>query len=149
MQTNLPDLPFPYIDIQVLPDYPKSLVKTSPRTYPRSDLTSLGLWTSFATEIHQAIEAAIVQSNSVPGMPLTVGNQIRMPTVVATKEELCVHTNIVLHQAVKSVLMELGIEGRFALSGGGNIAIIGNPDFSWVQGSNQQHPKLVVCLISL
>jgi hypothetical protein len=49
-----------------------------------------------------------------------------------------------LHAPVRAVLAMLGVEGRFTAPGGGNSAIIGDPDFSWVMGHEQLHPKVVV-----
>lgn len=50
-----------------------------------------------------------------------------------------------LHEPVAEVLKILEVQGEFALPGSGNVAIVGDPDFSWVKVSKQPHPKIVVC----
>lgn len=50
-----------------------------------------------------------------------------------------------LHEPVAEVLKMLGVEGEFALPGSGNLAIVGEPDLSWVKGSKQPHSKIIVC----
>jgi hypothetical protein len=41
-------------------------------------------------------------------------------------------------------MKELGCKGKFAVSDGGNVAIVGNPNFAWIEGFGKMHPKLVV-----
>jgi hypothetical protein len=61
-----------------------------------------------------------------------------------SREALRLHVNWKLNKAVADVLKVLGIRGEFVLSGTGNIALVGNPDFTWVQGLDITHPKLIV-----
>ena len=62
------------------------------------------------------------------------------------EEKIRTHATVVLHEAVEKVLGRLEVNGWFALPGGGNIAIVGDPDFSWITSSNQPHPKVIVRL---
>ena len=63
---------------------------------------------------------------------------------VANEEALRSHETVELHEPVADVLKALGVQGEFALPGSGNIAIVRNPDFSWVKGSKQPRPKIIV-----
>lgn len=56
MQTSLPDLPFTnYGKAELRLFGTHSSAKATPRTYPRTDLKTLTLWTSFPNDIHQTI----------------------------------------------------------------------------------------------
>jgi hypothetical protein len=145
MQTSLPDLPFPTIGIQVDPSMPKSAAKTTPRTFPRTDLKTFKLWTSFVKDIEEVICTTMADHNLLPGTPLTVGNLYTEPTEVQNEEALRGHVNGELNPAIRGVVRVLGIEGLFVLPGSGNVALVGEPDFSWVSGGKRMHPKLVVC----
>jgi hypothetical protein len=48
-----------------------------------------------------------------------------------------------LHNPVEEVLDKLGVKGIFTMPCGGNAAIVGDPDFSWVTNT-QSHPKVIV-----
>ena len=61
-----------------------------------------------------------------------------------SEEEIRSYASFALHKPVEQVLEKLGVNGRFAPSGGGNVAIVGDPDFSWVIPNAQPHPKLIV-----
>jgi hypothetical protein len=63
---------------------------------------------------------------------------------VANEEKLCAHAMGALHDPVEEVLNMLEVEGEFDFPGGGNAAIIGDPDFSWVTSATQLHPKVIV-----
>ena len=78
----------------------------------RTDLKTLTPWTSFPNDIHQAI--------------------------VENEERVRIHPAVALHEPVEAVLEILGVRGRFALSGGGNAAIVGDPDFSWVTSATHE-----------
>ena len=63
------------------------------------------------------------------------------------ENKICMHATVALHEGVEQVLEMFGVNGWFALSGGGNIAIIGDPDFSWITSPTQlPHPKVIVCV---
>ena len=61
-------------------------------------------------------------------------------------EKIRTHATVALHEAVEKVLAKLGVNGWFALPGGGNVAIVGDPDFSWITSTRQLHPKVIVRL---
>lgn len=84
-------------------------------------------------------------NNLLPGTQLTVGNSISEQTLLSNEEGLRAHVFLELNPAVKGVVNKLGVQGRFDLPGAGNVTVVGNPDFSWIQGDGKMHPKLVVC----
>jgi len=93
--------------------------------------------TAFGKDINDAIHAAMEKNDLPAGTPLTVGNAILVQTNVATEEELRAHITYDLNSAVKSVLAAFKIKGRFVLSpASGNVAIVGEPDFSWVSSGS-------------
>jgi hypothetical protein len=65
---------------------------------------------------------------------------------VKTEEKIRAHAMVELHEGVEEVVNMFGVVGSFDEPGGGDAAIIGDPDFSWVMGGAQSHPKLVVCV---
>ena len=142
MQTTLPDLPFTNYGQAVLSPAFHSSSKTAPRKYPRTDLTTLDIWSSFPDDIHQAIQSATDRANLPPG-PFTVGVSSKT-RFVKTEEKIRAHAMVELHERVEEVVNKLGVVGYFDEPGGGNAAIIGDPDFSWVMDGMQPHPKLVV-----
>ena len=54
-----------------------------------------------------------------------------MPIYCLDKDKICTHATVALHEGVEQVLEMLGVNGWFAPSGGGNTAIVGDPDFSY------------------
>src|ERR1700722_17590547 len=144
MQTTLPDLYFSYMDIYVAPDEPKSSAKATPHRYPRTDLRNFTPWTTFEHDIHQAILSAMTQRNVAPGgVSITVGNPPRSRRV-ANEEDLRAQANVALHEAVEDVIQFLGLHGNFRTPGHGNTAVIGDPDYSWIEGGRDLHCKLPV-----
>ena len=94
-------------------------------------------WTTFGEDINDAIQAAMEKNGLPAGTPLTVGNAILVQTDVATEEELRAHITYDLNLAVESVLAAFKIEGRLVLSpAASNVAIVGEPDFSWVSSGS-------------
>ena len=77
------------------------------------------------------------------GTRLTVGNIFSVPTLVSNEEKLRLHVSLELNAAVEGVLAALGIEGEFSLPGSGNAALVGDPDFLWLEKGSVQ-PKLLV-----
>jgi hypothetical protein len=144
MRTSLPDLPFPTIGINIEPTEPLSSARTAPRTYPRTDLRLLRPWTSFEDDIANIIQTAMTSKNISSGMLFDVGNTLSQPSPVSNEETLRSHANLELHLAVKGVMAVLGYVGKFVVSGSGNIALVGDPDFAWVEGLGKMHPKLTV-----
>jgi hypothetical protein len=63
---------------------------------------------------------------------------------VSSEEEIRGHAMSALHAPVQDVMAKLGVQGRFTVPGGGNSAVVGDPDFSWVMSFAQPHPKVVV-----
>ena len=61
------------------------------------------------------------------------------------EEAIRAHAIYALHCPVEEVLNKLGVTGSFYLSGGGNTAIVGSPDFSWIMDDTRPHPKIIVC----
>lgn len=142
MQTSLPNLPFANFGQAVLNPGFRSSAKTHPQTYPRTDLTTLCPWTSFPNDIHQVIQSATDHAN-LSSAPFTVGVTPKTRSV-KTEEKIRAHAMGELHELVEEVVNMLGVMGCFDEPGGGNGSIIGDPDFSWVMGAAQPHPKLVV-----
>ena len=105
-------------------------------------------WTSFGKDIDDAIQAAM--ANNLPqGTPLTVENLVLKQGEAATEEELRAYIGNELKFAAKWVLATaFKMEGRFATPGGGNVAIVGQADFSWVR-SGSFLSKLPVCVLTL
>jgi hypothetical protein len=144
MQTSLPDLPFTnYGDAVLDASGIHSAAKSSPRTYPRTDLQTLTPWTSFPNDIHQAILSATTHAHLLP-TPFDI-NGWTWDTVVENEPRIHFHATGALHVPAEAVLKKLGVNGRFAMPGGGNSAIVGDPDFSWVMSPGAQpHPKVIV-----
>ena len=142
MQTSLPNLPFTNFGQAVLNPGYHSSSKTHPRTYPRTDLTTLCPWTSFPNDIHQVIQSATNRAN-LSSAPFTVGLPPKTRSV-RSEEKVRAHAMSGLHELVEEVVNMLGVVGSFEEPGTGNASIIGDPDFSWVMGTTQPHPKLVV-----
>jgi hypothetical protein len=140
MQTTLPDLPFINYGQAVLNPGFHSSTKTTPRTYLRTDLTTLSSWTSFPNDIHQVIQSATNRAN-LSSAPFTVGVSSKTRPM-KTEERIRAHAMFELHERVEEVVNMFGIVGCFDELGG-NATIIGDPDFSWVIGG-EPHPKLVV-----
>lgn len=140
MQTSLPDLPFrDYADAALDESGIYSTAQCGRRRHPRTDLKALTPWTSFPNDIHNAI-LAIPHART----PFHIDG----PTSDAfVDSELTIHHHALdtLLRPAANVLMRLGVNGRFAQPGGGNSAIVGDPDFSWITSSaSQPHPKLTV-----
>ena len=145
MITSFPDLPFTdYGDALLNPAFRSAAKSTdsTPQAYPRTDLDILTPWISFPTDIHEAIQSSTKRANLSPApFPIPLLPKER---VVANEEGLRSHAMVELHEPVVEVLKVLGVQGEFVLPGSGNVAIIGDPDFSWVKGSEQPHPKVIV-----
>ena len=147
MQTSLPELPFTnYGKAELRPSATHSTAKSTPRTYPRTDLQTLTPWTSFPDDIHQAIQSATARAD-LSSTPLHIKAWTET-SFVGNEEDLRAHARFALHSPVEMVLEKLGVKGWFAMSGSGNVAIVGNPDFSWIMSPSQPHPKLIVCVPS-
>lgn len=82
--------------------------------------------------------------NLPPGITLTVGNAFSVPTKVRNEHDLRGHLHCELKPAVEGVLARLGVIGDIESPGGGNKALIGDPDLSWVAAGGERHPELVV-----
>jgi hypothetical protein len=144
MLVTLPELAFTtYGDAVLDPNGPRSSARSTPRRYPRTDLQVLTPWTSFPTDIHQAIQAAAARSHLALGAPLDIHCWQRQGTV-SSEEEIRAHATTALHAPVEDVLTKFRVTGRFTVPGGGNSTIVGHPDYSWVMGYAQPHPKVVV-----
>ena len=149
MQTSFPDLPFTnYGDAVLHTSGIHSAARSCPRTYPRTDLQTIKPWTNFLEDIHQAILSATAHAQ-LPHTPFGI-NGATWDTFVENEEKLRGHALGALHVPVEAVLTRLGVNGNFVIPGGGNIAIVGDPDFSWVMSTGAQqaqlHPKVVVCI---
>jgi hypothetical protein len=141
MQTTLPDLPFIGYGDATTPTF-HSFASANPRKYPRTDLKTLTPWTSFVDDVHQAVQSATALAK-LSSAPFKIGNTPRR-RVVKSEEKLRGHAAFALHEPVEDVLKVVGVVGSFDESGSGNPALIGDPDFSWIMGEEQRHPKLVV-----
>jgi len=139
-----PTSPSPTIDIYIESTEPLGSACSTPRAYPRTDLRSLRPWTSFEDDIANVIQAAMTSKNIPSGTLFDVGNTFLQPSPVSNEETLRAHANLELHLAVKDVMAVLGYRGKFAVSGSGNIALVGDPDFAWIEGLGKMHPKLMV-----
>ncbi|KAF9513285.1 hypothetical protein BS47DRAFT_973904 [Hydnum rufescens UP504] len=141
MQTTLPDLPFTNYEPAVLGQF-HSAVRAIPRKYPRTDLQVFRPWTTFPTDIHDAIRSAPTFA-TLSSAPFSIG----LPgesQIVESEPEVHAHAKVELHRRVERVVNKLGVEGRFQTAGSGNTTVIGSPDFSWVMDRDHPHPKLVV-----
>jgi hypothetical protein len=96
-----------------------------------------------------AILAAMANKNIPSGTPINAGNTLSEPTTVSNEEFLRAHAHLDLHSVVAGVLQQLGYKGRFSGSGSKNVALVGDPDFAWIEGGQRMHPKLVVRITSL
>ncbi|KAH9978169.1 hypothetical protein BGW80DRAFT_1435771 [Lactifluus volemus] len=141
MKTSLPDLPFTNYAKAELNPFAHSSAKSGARTYPRTDLKTFAHWASFPEDIHRAVQSATTRAN-LPSIPFTVEAPTKT-TFVENEEKLRAHAVFALHNPVEEVLDKLGVKGMFTMPGGGNAAIVGDPDFSWVTNT-QQHPKVII-----
>jgi hypothetical protein len=142
MQTSLPELPFTnYGKAELRPSGTHSTAKSTPRTYHRTDLQTLTPWTSFPDDIHQAIQSATARAD-LSSTPFPIDAWTK--TSFVENEGLRAHARFALHEPVQMVLEKLGVKGWFTLPGGGNVAIVGAPDFSWIMSPTQLHPKVIV-----
>jgi len=120
-----------------------SSVKTDHRTYPRTDLAHFTPWDTFESEIHHAITTRMTAMNISPDIEYDIGLMPMKQQIVENEEDVRYEARAQLHNLVEVVLGILGIDGRFARSGSGNIQIVGDPDFSWLRNPTK-HPKVVV-----
>jgi hypothetical protein len=143
MKTNLPDLPFTnYAKAELNPFGTHSSAKSGARNlYPKTDLKTFTHWASFPEDIHRAVQSATTRAN-LPSTPFIVEAPTKT-TIVENEEKLRAHAVFALHNLVEEVLDKLGVKGMFTMPGGGNAAIVGDPDFSWV-ANRQSHPKVIV-----
>ncbi|KAF8233400.1 hypothetical protein L208DRAFT_1267056, partial [Tricholoma matsutake] len=117
--------------------------KSGPRKHPRTDLQTLTPWTSFPNDIHQAI-LATTHAHLLPTTPFHI-NSRTWNTIVENEPKIHFHALATLLEPAEDVLRRLGVNGRFVMPGGGNSAIVGDPDFSWITSSGPQpHPKVIV-----
>jgi hypothetical protein len=142
METSLPDLPFVnYGTAELEPYGSHSAVTASPRACPRTDLETFTPWTSFLSDIDQAVQSATRLAN-LPQTPFAIYGM--EDSFVENEEALRMHASVALHTPVRQVLHKLGVMGRFILSNSGNPGIVGSPDFAWITSPIQAHAKLVV-----
>jgi hypothetical protein len=123
---------------------PRSAALAGPRAFPRTDLKTLRPWTSFMNDIEDVIHTKMATCDIPHGTQITVGSLRTEPPVVQSEEALRSHADVELHAAVRGVARKLGVQGFFTFPNGGNITIVGEPDFSWISGGPSLHPKLVV-----
>jgi hypothetical protein len=143
MLSYLPELPFTtYGDADLDPLGPRSSAHSTAWRFPRTDLQTLIPWTSFHDDIHQAIQSATARSH-LPSTPFSI-NCWEHQAIVSSEQEIRAHATTALHAPVQAVMAKFGVKGRFTTPGGSNSTIVGDPDFSWVMGHTQPHPKLVV-----
>ena len=143
MQTSLPDLPFTnYGKAELDPFDTHSPAETTPPKYPRTNLKTLRPWASFPNEIDQAIRSAATNA-SLSSAPFTI-DALKRTTIVKNEEAIRAHAIYALDCPVEDVLNKLGVTGSFHLSGGGNTAIVGSPDFTWIMSTARSHPKIIV-----
>ena len=140
MQTRLPNLPFMnHGTAEFDPVGAHSASTPTPQRFPRTDLRTLRLWASFSTDIHEAITAR----PNLPSTPFYIGPWTSS-IPVEEEEDVRFCAKFALHEPVRAVLRILGVNGQFS-SGHGNVAVVGNPDLSWISTNNAQpRPKLVV-----
>ena len=104
-------------------------------------------WTSFGTST--TLFRPPWRTTLPQGTPLTVENLVLKQGEAATEEELRAYIGNELNFAAKWVLATaFKMEGRFATPGGGNVAIVGQADFSWVR-SGSFLSKLPVRVLTL
>ena len=87
----------------------------------------------------------------VPICPLRLLHSIHAWTgleFVANEEGIRTYATVMLHKPVEGILGKFGMNGEFELSAGGNRAIVGSPDFSWIASPEQPHPKLIVRVLA-
>ena len=145
MQTSLPELPFTnYGKAELRPSATHSTAKSTPRTYPRTDLQTFTPWTSFPSDIHKAIQSATACAD-LSSTPFHIDARTKT-SFVENEEDLRAHARFALHELVEMVLEKLGVKGWFTVPGSGNVAIVGAPDFSWIMSPTQPHPKVIVCV---
>jgi hypothetical protein len=99
------------------------------------------------SDIEDVIRINMAARNIPNGAQLTVGSLVAESSVVQSEEGLRCHAHVELHAAVWGVARALGVQGFFALPSSGNIAIVGEPDFSWISGGPRLQPKLVVRIL--
>lgn len=112
-------------------------------TYSRTDLAHFDRWNTFPVDIHQAITDRMMAMNITKGTTYDIGPVPNMRPVIACEADVQNLAQFQLHDVAILALKKLGIEGRFARTAGGNMQIIGAPDFSWLPKS-AVHPRLMV-----
>lgn len=100
--------------------------------------------TSFEDDIAHSIQTAMTSNNISSGMSFIVGNEWLEQSPVSNEETLRSHADLELHLAVSGVMKRLGYKGKFAVSCSGDVAIVSEPDFAWIEGFGKMLPKLVV-----
>lgn len=152
MQTSFPNLPYMnYGDAVLDPSGIHSAAKAGPRTYPRTDLQTLEPWTDFPKDVHEVIMSATTRAR----LPFTSFHidGATWDTFVENEEKLRNHAWSALIVPIVFVLRKLGVNGRFRTPGGGNNAIIGDPDLSFVMSTTPDqappHPKTIVRVVSV
>lgn len=127
----------------------RSSYKSKPRAFPRTDLRALDEWAPFNLDIDNAIHSAMQDQGLPQQMLCTVGSLCSRAKQLWNEEDIRTRTSEELHTAVEDVLNRLGIKGAFRTSGGGNCALIGEPDFSWVSTGDGESKLVVQCFTSL
>ena len=146
MQTSLPDLPFTNYgkaELRSSRVHTHSSSKSTPRTYPRTDLETLTPWTSFPNDIHPAIQSATTRAG-LPPTPLHLEGYTGT-TFVTNEEAIRAHAMFALHVVVQNLMQRFGIDGYFEMPSSGYTAIVGDPDFLWTSDI-APHPKLIVSM---
>lgn len=142
MQTSFPDLPFrDYGEALLHPDF-HSATEATPRACLSTDLETLIHWDAFPVEIHNAIQSA-AQRAHLSSVPFSLGIS-PIKSNVTNEEDLRAHAKYQMHVPVEEVSKMLGLKGGFIPAGAGDVAMMGDPDFSWIMGPEQPHPKLIV-----
>ena len=120
MQTSLPDLPFTnYGKAELRPSRvpTHSSSKSTPRTYPRTDLEMLTPWTSFPNDIHRVIQSATTRAG-LPPTPLHLEGYTGT-TFVTNEEAIRAHAMFALHTMVQNLMQRFGIDGYFEMPSSG------------------------------
>jgi hypothetical protein len=84
-------------------------------------------------EVDEAIYTVMKLNHLSIGHQFGVGNAFAQKSPVSNEEALRGHAALELHTAVADVAKILGVQGSFVFPTTGNSAIVGGPDFSWVQ----------------
>ena len=112
------------------------------RTSPTIDLGTLAPFTSFPNDMHQAIQSATTRalaSDTFEHQCLDKVNHYE-----GRGRDPCPRNSRITSSS-RTGGGDVWAKGRFVLSGG-NVATVGDPDFSWAVSSAQPNPKVIVCI---